>query len=115
MKFKTLDEIKTAVAAGKHVCWRSTSYSVIQDSKGQTFVQYQGNGHCVFLKDHAPRDFFIRYVCERCEENSVTEPDEICWECVAEVTVQIDRAERKQEADWWAEQEDQYTPNFNGY
>lgn len=78
-KFKSIDDIKTAVAAGKVVCWRNISYQVVQDGNAW-FVQC--DGHRVPLSNgYKPEDFFIRHMCERCEENSVPEPGETCWQC----------------------------------
>jgi hypothetical protein len=62
----TLQEIKTAVEAGKTVCWSNTGYKVIKDMTGQWFVKWSSNGNCTGLTwadgvtmDYKEEDFFI--------------------------------------------------------
>jgi ribosomal protein L37E len=76
--FNTIDEVKTAVAAGHRVCWRSNSYYVIQDSKGQTFVQCDGY-NVPLSKGYKPGDFFV--MCPRCGEYPTDNPGNVCEEC----------------------------------
>lgn len=62
----TLDEIKAAVAAGKTVHWKSSSYTVELDTAGQWLIHCAFNGHCVGLTwrdgvtmNGEPGDFYV--------------------------------------------------------
>ena len=44
-----LSQIKSAVEAGKVVCWGNTSYKVIKDGIGQWLVRCDLNGYCFGL------------------------------------------------------------------
>jgi hypothetical protein len=61
----TLDEIKSAVKAGKQVYWCTPAYQVLE-AKGQWLIRCSINGHCIGLTCtdektlNAPEDeFFI--------------------------------------------------------
>jgi hypothetical protein len=63
----TLEEIKSAVEAGKTVCWGNPGYTVLKDSIGQWLVRYVYNGYCFGLTHRdgvtmngKPEDFFLR-------------------------------------------------------
>jgi hypothetical protein len=51
-----LGHVKAAVEAGKVVHWKSPTYRVIKDSKGQWFIIHD-LGHCVPLEGSNPSDF----------------------------------------------------------
>ena len=60
----TLQEIKSAVAAGKTVHWKTPAYSVIRDSEDYKIKCM--NGHCIFLTwadnvtmNGKPEDFYV--------------------------------------------------------
>lgn len=62
----TLDQIKTAVDAGKQVCWKNEGYRVICDSLGQYLIVFRPNEYTVGLTNREgyslngqPRDFYI--------------------------------------------------------
>jgi len=58
-QFKTLDEVKAAVEAGKTVKWSSSSYTVRKGSDGDFWIDCS-NGHVAFLgKGYKAEDFFV--------------------------------------------------------
>jgi hypothetical protein len=44
-----IQEIKSAVDAGKTVKWANAGYDVIKDSLGQYLIVYAPSGHCIGL------------------------------------------------------------------
>lgn len=70
----TLQEIKTAVDAGKTVHWASKGYTIIKDKHNQYMIKHT-NGHCIGLTwqdgitmNGNPEQFFIAEgECERGE------------------------------------------------
>lgn len=62
----TLDEIKSAVDAGKVVHWKNYAYRVIKDSLGQYLILCTMNQNCIGLThldgvtmNGEPEDFFV--------------------------------------------------------
>lgn len=62
----TLEEIKSAVLAGKKVCWISSLYEVVQDRHGQWLTICSANRDAIGLTHQDgvtmngdPEDFFI--------------------------------------------------------
>lgn len=55
--FKTLDEVKLAVANGKTVYWTNAGYTVKIDRDGD-FIVACFNGSACVLRKHNPSDFF---------------------------------------------------------
>ena len=49
----TIEEIKSAVDAGKTVHWANAGYNVIKDSLGQYLIKYAPNGFCIGLTNRA--------------------------------------------------------------
>lgn len=45
----TLEEIKTAVEAGKHVCWKHAGYQVVKDSRGEWYILCTSNDNAIGL------------------------------------------------------------------
>ena len=63
--FKTIQEIKDAVCAGKNVYWQHTGYKVVNND-GRFIIHCLGNDNCVGLcwqdgetSDYNPEDFFM--------------------------------------------------------
>jgi hypothetical protein len=57
---KTLDDVKTAAAAGHKVYWKSEAYQVVQDSLGRSFVKSKAFEYWHPLTDsYRPEDFFL--------------------------------------------------------
>lgn len=60
-----VNEIKSAIRAGKRVFWKSNAYEVSLDSKGQYLICHRGNGSCIGLYgvdgvlNGEEQDFFI--------------------------------------------------------
>lgn len=70
----TLDEIKTAVRAGKTVIWKNEAYTVQEDKIGQWLIVCS-NGHCWGLTwadgktmNERPEDFRVVGVQHEVEE-----------------------------------------------
>lgn len=62
----TLDEIKSAVLAGKTVCWANEGYEVVRTS-GQWLIVFTPNGSAIGLTwrhratmNGKPHEFFIK-------------------------------------------------------
>lgn len=62
----TLEEIKSAVEAGKTVFWSNRAYRVLKDSLGQWLIVCDHNGYCIGLTwrdgvtmNGKPEDFFV--------------------------------------------------------
>jgi len=53
----TLQEIKSAVDAGKSVKWASDGYDVIRDNIGQYLIIFRPNGHCIGLSGLAGTEY----------------------------------------------------------
>lgn len=89
----TIQEIKDAVDAGKHVFWSHTGYAVIKDSLGEYLIHSIDNDHYIGLTNKAgnqlngkEEDFFLKCKCSEdyCECWSVRmSTDEIphCFKC----------------------------------
>lgn len=65
----TIEEIKTAVDAGKPVRWSHDGYHVTRDSLGQYLITFQPNQNTIGLTNRAgdklngqPKDFYIAEV-----------------------------------------------------
>lgn len=63
----TLEEIKSAVDAGKKVFWSNEGYEVIKDSIGQYLIRFIPNNHCIMLTwrdgttlNGKPEEFFVK-------------------------------------------------------
>jgi hypothetical protein len=57
---KTLDDVKTAAAAGHSVYWRNEGYQVKMDGLGRTFItSVVSHSQFPLSQDHDPEDFFL--------------------------------------------------------
>ena len=57
MKLETIQDIKTAVDAGKVVKCNNGSYSVIKDSLDQYFIKFDGSDHVIGLHGAAGTEY----------------------------------------------------------
>lgn len=48
-KFMQLEEIKSAIEAGRKVFWKNSAYEVIKDSAGQWLIRCVYNDNCTGL------------------------------------------------------------------
>lgn len=62
----SLEEIKAAVDAGSTVHWKSSLYRVVNNGKGDYFIQCTTNGHCIGLTwadgttlNGKPEEFYV--------------------------------------------------------